>query len=630
MMDRLEPEALKYLIGKLTEYGNEVGKDHGTALEGLISLANALATGGIEGRYRFALPCGMGKTTGVRAFIRTIHALGLPLRVSVACSKVEQLCDLKALLIEEDGVAEEAVGLLHSYQHDPEKAALSRPGYASLPSEGHDRQFLLVTHARVRVNDQGAARAWLQGREEDLLFFDESLVVGEALTLPLIDETGDSLTAECAAFEATMLANERHAPAARWFRSVVDLLVDAVCDCGPKDVKTVALPKVTEEVAAAFQRLRPFAVQRFKWLEALLEQARDGVEFRVFKNGASQALVSYSISVPDSLRRVIVLDASDPIRELVHHDYRMMRAEDVVPCLKPFRDREGGLSSLKRYDRVTIYYAKEASGRGAMKDAFGRNGNGPLVQKFIRLMHERPDDHTLAFTFKQRGSGPDYAVELVKALKKAGIDPTANFDHKEGIGRVNVLTWGMETATSDYKGCNVVALLGVLFQDRASVAGAYLGQVDNLKAPSMSDLVTRLWYGESIHAIYQAMNRGAMRQVDVIDGVSQAKETAVYLWHSDPETREKLSVALPGATWLAWREPGETMSASDVALLIAQRLKELEAGGVSKVSSRSLKKEVAPTIPKKTWQRARNEAVAMAPWTTEGSSLVSLGFKPRA
>lgn len=620
----LPSDALAYLLGKLRAYGSEVSPDHEKALAGLLWLATELTEGRLTGRVRFALPCGMGKTTGVRAFLRTVATLGLPHRLIVAASKVEQLCGLKRQLIAEDGVAPELIGLLHSYEVDPAKAKDGLPGFASEPSGGHDRQFLLVTHANTRVTDAGAPRAWLKGREDNLVFYDESLIVGDALTLPLLDEYGDSLRADYAAFETTLILRPEHEPAARWIKAAMDKLFQAARKAEKVDVVTVTIPSIAEAEAASYLRLRPMVCEKFPRLVSFIEQARDGVEFRVFIDRKSnRSLVSYSIGLPDTIRNVIVLDASDPVREIVHHDYRMTRAEDVVPLLAGFRDVPGGIASIKRYDNVTIYFAREGAGRKAMREEFAAGKRSALVQKFVRLMKQKTDRKTLAFVFKQKSDrDTNFARIVLGAARDAGIDPLEGVAEGQAAGRLNVLTWGRETATNDFQSCEVVALLGVFHPRSDVMAGQYLGQVDDLKAPGVAGLVTRLVRAEALHSVYQAINRGSMRRTLVIDGESQAAPCEVYIVHSDPDLRQKIEAVMPGAKWLPWREPDECLSESEIALLIEERLRELEAEGVKRVSLAALKPTVAPTVASTTWRRARNIALESIHWYMDGRSLV--------
>jgi hypothetical protein len=568
----------------------------------------------------------------VRSYLRTIAALGLTHSVTVACSKVEQLCRLKRDLINVDGVDPKLIGLAHSYEIDAQRAGDGVPGYASEPSEGHDRQFLLVTHARVRVTNQGQPRSWVEDRQDDLVFYDESLIVGQALTLPLLTDDGKSLLGDCASFETTLALREEHRPAIDWIKLAVKTFYDAAKQLTTDEVVVVTPPPLTEEQAASHLRLRPLAAAAYPRLASFIEQARDGVSFRVFLDRTSnRSLVSYTISVPAEIRNVIVLDASDPVREIVHHDYRMTRAEDVVPCLEKFRAISGGLSSIKRYDNVTIHFASGKAGRRAMHAEFSQGAASALMKKFIHEVKQKPPAKWLALVFKQQDSSDiSYSDALFKAAEAAGIDPYDGlFDkpttaHDSPVGRINVLTWGLETATNSYQACDHVALLGVIHQRTEVMAGQYLGQVDNIRAPGVAGLVNRLVKAECLHSIYQAMNRGSMRRTVVIDGVAQAAPCEVYIRHSDSDLREKIEKVLPGATWVPWREEGEDMSAAEVAMLIRNKLSWLDGKGYKNITLRSLKSEVAPNVPSQTFKRARDQAVAGTSWIVQGQRLVNL------
>ena len=633
----LADTAATYLLQRLTSYGNQVSTDHETALKGLLWLAEALSTGNLTGRYRFGLPCGMGKTTAVRAFIRTCHSANTPTAVIhpstglggfgssvvVACSKVEQLCALKRQLITEDGVPADRIGLMHSYLYDPKRAAQGREGYASEPSEGHDRPVLLVTHANLKA---GELKPWMTARPGALVFYDESLIVAESMALPLLNETRNSLAFEVAGLQAAMLSSVELAPLAAWAQDAFAALLAAVKGHHNSTVLTVKVPEVNPEDAAKWQRIHLMQRQDAPNLSMLLKLAETSQQLRVFSNdNGTQALLSYTVSVPDELSNVIVLDASDPVRELVHHDKRMQRAEDVVPLLADFRDIPGALSSVKRNDRVSIYFAKEAGGRKVTTKQFreAQTTTPKSIEKLVRLVKSKPAEAFLIFTYKDR-DGVQYGSTILKALEKAGVDlreqlPDGNF-------RICVCTWGQETASNEYRHCQNVVLLGVIFQPEESIAGTFLGQVDNLKAPEMHSVVRRLQYAECVHSIYQAANRGSMRIVDVIDGKAQAQPCSLYVIHNDATLRDKLSVVMPGATWTPWREADEGMTAAEVALLIEAELTKVAAGGYDRVTLRELKKTVAPTVPTGTWQRARDIALKDSPWCVSGQSLV-LHFK---
>jgi len=172
-------------------------------------------------------------------------------------------------------------------------------------------------------------------------------------------------------------------------------------------------------------------------------------------------------------------------------------------------------------------------------------------------------------------------------------------------------------------------LLGVVHKPQPTLAGAYLGQVNNLRCPMMREVSRRLIESECRHSIYQAMNRIRMRQVEIVDGLAQAKACSVYVWHADAALESELAKVLPGCPgWLPWREPGEDLKVPDLAKLIVVQLRALVDGRQYQVTLRALKRLVCPEVPLSTWARARDQALALMPqWTKERSSLV-FAFPP--
>jgi hypothetical protein len=618
----LATRAAEYLSATLERHGNTLSDDHRRAVSAIPEMAELILKGHLQGRFRFGLPCGAGKTTAVRAVLRAIHLLGLPYRVAVACSKVEELCALKRTLQRDDGLPEESIGLMHSYVHSPAAANIGRDGFASEPSEGHDRQFLLVTHASVHSE---RLRPWM--RDRALVFFDESLIVGEAQTLNLMSDAAPCVVGEWGDLKARAEFFPELAACVAWFDALVNRLKAEVTKPDGSEIKTVQLEPPDNSLTASFKRLKLFALDRLPNLARLLELTERAEELRVFvASGANRSLITYRTSVPDELQNVIVLDASDPIRELVHHDRRMTRAEDVMDSLADYRTREGGLASIKRHARVQFHVANDSGGRDTMRKAFSENDGAAMpwaIEKLVRLVKSKPEDSFLIFTYRDRDK-VQFATTILKSLEKAGID-CSSMDER-GNFRINIQTWGKETATNAYSHCQNVVLLGVLFQPQDSVAGRYLGQVDDVRSPLLASELRRLVFSECAHSIYQAINRACMRQVDAIEGVAQAKACNVYLWHRDSDIQRRLTPVLQGTPeWIPWREVGEEMNSQDVSRHIAAHLNMLEKSGERSISLRKLKAEVAPAALHTCWQMARDSALKVcSSWTIDGRSLVRL------
>lgn len=623
--DDLHRVSLAHVVRLLESYGNEISSDHKAALSALCELSSRILSDQLEGRVRFALPCGMGKTTTIRAVLLSIYELGLPARVVVASSKVEELCALMRTLIDEDGLPPEFIGLQHSYHHSPARAKEGQQGFASEPSRNHDAQFLLVTHANVR---SGEVRPWMD--RCDLVFFDESLIVGQPLSLPLVQPPGaQSVFDELCRLEGHAQLDHQLRSAATACRELFDQLFSVTKSVEGNTVGVVPADRIDAQAVKAARQALANCPDAFDLLPRMLEWSEAATELRVFCSSDDRMiLLSYAIAVPDSLNNVIVLDASDPVRELVHHDDRMVRAEEVLPSLAPWARIPGGLASIKLHGNVSVFHACDAAGRHTVTGQLRAEKTPWLLEKVTRLLLASPDEGFLIFVHKGRGDDrtTDLPRRLYAALTEAGIDPDAQVPTGdlagETVSRVRIETWGRETGTNEFSSYKNVILLGVARKPEDVVAATYLGQVDNLRCPKLKEVVRRLSDSECRHMLYQAMNRTRMRRTMVVNGHSQACPTNVYVWHFDPDLEVELRKVLHGCPrWRPWREPGEGLTASDITMNIRAELERLQEQGQHRVSMRALKAAVAPNLPKSTWSRARNAAVELTDWWRQGNVL---------
>jgi hypothetical protein len=615
-------------LTELESYGNQISDDHKLALSGLCELASLMLAGNLDQRVRFALPCGMGKTTCVRAILRTTHQLGLRHRIVVASSKVEELCALKRRLIAEDGIPESLIGLQHSYPCCPKRAKAGQSGFASEPAANADAQFLLVTHANV----QSPARAWMD--RCDLVLFDESLVVGQAHCLPLVrDLKSQSVFTELLSLEGHAKTTDPSLePAAVTTRLLFDQLKRAIsevldCNVGVVQANCVDVTRVQEARTALAH-----VPESFPLIRQLLDWAESATELRVYGNAEDRVtLLTYSVTVPDRLQRVIVLDASDPIREIVHHDHRMARAEDVLPSLARFKSLPGGLASIKYHSNVQVYFACDGGGRSTLTSSLRKDSDPKMLKKVAQLVASKPQESFLVFTHKTRERDADFARRILQALMEEDVDPEATVPSAvpgmPEVPRVAITTWGRETGTNEFSTYANVVLLGVMRKPVEAVAGTYLGQVDDLRSPRMKYVVKQLTDSETRQSIYQAVNRGSMRRVQVVDGITQSYPCNIYVWHWDADLESQLGLVLPGCPkWTEWREPWEKTRESDVAMRIHAALARLEESGITKISCQALKKLVAPLVGETMFRNARRTAIEQDGRWIKNKSSLELGF----
>lgn len=147
------------------------------ALYALMDNMSRLVFHETTGRYAWPLPVGCGKTTSACHFAAQIVKDQLPVSVAIACSQVSALNDINRFLVETLHVPQKSIGTLVSYDKTAEVEG-------QFVRDGTNSQVLLMTHARIHMGDEQLLRYWIyQGRERDLLIYDESLISSKSVIM---------------------------------------------------------------------------------------------------------------------------------------------------------------------------------------------------------------------------------------------------------------------------------------------------------------------------------------------------------------------------------------------------------------------------------------------------------------
>ena len=609
--DDLTIPAYALLANLLERRDNKLSTNHKLALLALVGTMTEMAQHRLTGRLAFGLPTGTGKTTGIVAWCAVLTRLGLDhIGVAVAASKVEALCELKRELIAQ-GVPAERIGLVHSKKYDPNKLHEVRRGgpaadqYATEPSEGTDRQIMLVTHQRVRSCDLDSFNLY-RGKPRDLLLYDESLIVSDSLGIPCRDLKGS------VGWMSKYDGDEARAPLIAYLTECRDVIVDALQATKDNGTNgdTLELPVRTPDEIEGYRKLlgRHPAVDAAHHLLDIADQT-----IRVIPTGQG-GVVWYNVSVPPDIKNILVLDASQPIRKLVHLDPTIKDAEKHLPQIK---NVGVPLAQIKRFDRVTIKQMFAGGGRETMRDHFSRDRaeDRKVSQAVIDVVRAAPaDEAVLIFTYKTRPTEKvDYRSILLADLDEAGVDVDATVKTPDGDRqRINVVTWGMETSTNDYDHCAHVILAGVLQRSPVDLAAAFLGQSDTLKGNVVYQQVKELQASEVCHMVYQALSRGRCRKVDQ----GMAKPMTGYIIHRDDLMKKELDKVMPGASWEVWQSEHFAASTKSIATL-AHKIKDgLDTlpDDITKVSTMRLKKVVDGGVdaPTQTWNETGGEKLRPA------------------
>ncbi len=260
-----------------------------------------------------------------------------------------------------------------------------------------------------------------------------------------------------------------------------------------------------------------------------------------------------------------------------------------------------------------------------MTKAFSRRREDRKVsQEIVETVKTIPGDQgILMFTFKQTSAKQVNMAETLKAdLKAAGVDTEATL--LNGKPRFVWLTGGLETAVSEYRSCSNVIFAGVLHRSDVDLAGAIVGQQDNLTADVPYAEILEVRRSEIAHSLYQAMSRGSCRRT--VHG--EAVPMKAWLIHYETSFRKLINRVMPGVVWKEWEAKylqAKTSKIEDAARKIRGYLEGLSEE-VRKVSTMKLKKEVgARDIPSQTWKLALQSCLEETPyWTLEDRSVARI------
>ena len=631
----LSMPALNNLVDTLNGYGNVLSDEHTMALAALTGAMTNMAAGGLTGRWAYGLPTGMGKTSAIIAWCARLAELGLDdVSVAVSASKVEALCALKRNMIEA-GVPEGQIGLIHSKRYDPDKvkAILNGDGptnadFASEPSEGLDRQIMLVTHERVRGCSMGTFNLY-RGKPRNLLLYDETLIVSDSVGIPI-----NRFGAGVAYMKYLYRASAEHQPLIDFLTVAVQRVEDAL-DNGPKgdgERPVITIPPIAHADLVHFKRLAsrdPQAEQARQFLDIADQDIR-------VMDSAQGGVVWYNVSVPREIENILILDASNPIRKLVQLDRTITDVEDPIKGLDEVNRIGVKLADLKSFENVTVRQMFNGGGRSTMEQSWRseRAEDRKIIREVIDIVRGIPEDEAvLVFVYVTRAGR--YAVKfrprLLRDLEDAGVDLRATVEvqetGKDGVertvkkSRINVATWGMETDLNRYGHCGNVILAGVLQRAPIEMAALYVGQSDDINVPVSHKEVRELLQSEVCHCIYQALSRGSCRFMTN----GKARKMAAWFIHKDDTVKRELERVMPGAKWLEWRSTTGINTGA-----IAGLVKDIEAhlGGLTedvvKVSTMKLRKDMAvKDVPGRTWTHAINRYLEDGPeWLLQGRSLV--------
>jgi hypothetical protein len=624
---RLTDLAYTTLINRLETLGNTLSPPHKKALHAVVEAFTEMAQGKLCGRWAFGLAAGLGKSTAVVCWIAAMLHLRLEQRVSmaVAAEEVEALCALIDAL--------EAVATVLGLSSETLKASVglhhTKDDARRKPTPDYDKKpVLFICHARVRDKHLKQFNSF-NGQPRNLLVWDESLVAtySQACRSTLLSEIAGAMARRC---EREPEYQETHGEMSQYLDIIDEALAQELLRL--KDISStqavIRLPQCSEEKLDAFKEL----TKGNRTVQDLLEMVPYPVKV---SNIGERGVVQYQVSVPATLNNIIVLDASDPIRDLVRYDRRIRSAEEVLPSVSE-KTLGAPLSKIKQYDHLTIYRMREGGGKASMRESFKQadKRNRRVCREVVEVIkHQIPQEQAvLVIVYKAISDklGTTHFENILRDdLKAAGIDIDATIDVVEEKGksavkkkRLQFTTWGKHTSTNDYSYCRNEIQVGIMHRSLLDLLGNALGQVGDLNFKEEHKRLRDLQLSEVAHCCYQGINRISCRQVEG----NQAKPATVWLIEYSKNLEKKLESVLPGATWLEWKKkynddapkPGQMETAANVVRGYLTGLSE----GIEGVSSRSVRKNTNTGVGDSTWPLVVQSAIEGTEWRKVGQRIL--------
>ena len=162
----------------------------------------------------------------------------------------------------------------------------------------------------------------------------------------------------------------------------------------------------------------------------------------------------------------------------------------------------------------------------------------------------------------------------------------------------------------------------MLHRDRKELAGAIVGQSNNLLVEVPKDKLTSVILSEIVHLIYQGCSRGSCRIYN--EEVTRPMKVWFHHHQKKQELQQLINRVMPNVKWDVWKPQfQQTLNQTDK---ITVKLEEVLKGINEKISASKVKKLAGlQGIPIRTFQIARDKFLKESQnWSFEGRSFIPL------
>jgi len=532
--------AMERTVQILEGYGNKLTPAHAEAIHDIQANMAAIFLGAGDGRRVFDLPTAMGKTTAIRGFAYAVNSLNLRGRIIICCEKVKAICDLRKALIEEEGIPEGNICLIHSYKYDAEYYNRGVPAPQTAPFESDKEineerhQFVLITHSKLHGGFKNLTHS--------LMIYDEGLVLGKSLPL------------DVGGLRSRLLALKGCFEADKGIKDENILTVYGWLDDAEKQLRSIMDEDFSGERVFSKLGVLPFDEIVEPYIKGLVKNDFDSgsvdlegvIEF-IRKAGTGERVrflkcqgnytIIFNPTIPDTLQKLVVFDASFSIRKI----------NESIKGLDCPRSYIG----IKDCSDITIYFAKARSGRQRMFENLLVSQNSELIKETAKLATRLVDlgKSVLLFIHKENNFSGSY-IHDAKLKDKWARMPKSQRRQPQRINpvesltsallkemktdalpeTVRIATWGYETAENKWSKFDAVIFVTI---NELRPATVYTRRIDQMQDQSIElngNELREMIKTEKAHQLLQAIGRGGRT---ITNG--KAAKLDVYVFSADWE-----------------------------------------------------------------------------------------------
>lgn len=508
--DPMATRAFEIQHSRAIENGQQWSEHHAFVFRELHQAYVLIGKGLDLGRMAWPLAVGTGKTQSLVAFALAQSSATIPLSLLVCIEKVGQIATLQRDMIAA-GVPAHMIGVYHR-KTDREVIEENLVASVALEDVGN-YPFLLATHAlMLRGHDNIKDVNTYQGSERSLVVWDESLIKSQGCHFDLADIEGALGVLRPLVAYSTSDADKDARDAVEFIGNCLGKLRDDFQRSLAGEPACVSeIPKLSAEdemryltgIVESMKSGHALRGESRRRLVNFIEHVQRPVRVIPYLDGGKRiGVIHYLTRIPESLSRLVILDASHNIRLLTgKHDASV--STTLVDC------------RIKSFKAVSVNHYVQGAGREKLDMDLPRF-TSPTVTRLLDALKSYPeDDSVLVVTFKATPSdakqGKSHAKHVHRHMRKAGLNPDQR--RADGRKRFVFLTWGQHVGVSEYAYCRHVLCVGVLRRDTFDIASHIAGQSDDLLTTYAADAneVRDVVLSEMFHNLSQVAGRGECR-----------------------------------------------------------------------------------------------------------------------